>query len=243
MEWLHFREPVSAWSHALGLVLALPVTAFLVRRASGNRLKQLGFLVFGLTLFACYGGSTIYHAVRGTPAQIAWFDAVDHVGIYLLIAGTVTPVALGVLEGRWRWGTLGLAWFLATSGIALRLSVRDLPLMMTTALYLAMGWGVLTCYFELARALSPRAMRLALLGGLFYSLGALLNVLRWPVPWPGVVGPHEVFHLFVLAGSTCHVLFTLWVVAPYARPAAVLAPAATPAPATAASRLRLSEGC
>src|SRR5690348_15908566 len=125
MEWLHFREPVSAWSHALGLVLALPATFFLLRHTVGNRVKQLGFLVFGLTLAACYGGSTLYHAVRGAPDRIAWYDAVDHVGIYLLIAGTVTPVALIVLEGRWRWGTLALAWLLAVCGIAVRLSVRD----------------------------------------------------------------------------------------------------------------------
>ena len=231
MEWLHFREPVSAWSHALGLVLALLATLALLRHGAGSRLKQFGFLVFGLTLAACYGASTLYHAARATPARIAWFDALDHVGIFLLIAGTVTPVALIVLEGRWRWGTLALAWLLAACGITLRLSVRDLPLPVTTALYLAMGWGVLTCYFELARALSPRAMRLALLGGLFYSLGAFLNVLHWPVLWPGVVGPHEVFHLFVLAGSTAHVLFALRVVAPYERPVAV--PAPLPAAATA----------
>jgi hemolysin III len=224
MEWLQFREPVSAWSHALGLVLTLPATFALVCRADGDRLKQLGFLIFGLTLATCYGGSTLYHSVHGAPARIAWYDALDHVGIYLLIAGSVTPVALAVLEGRWRWGILALAWALAACGITLRLSVRELPLTLTTALYMAMGWSVLTCYFELARALSPRAMRLALLGGLFYTVGALLNVLRWPVLWPGVVGPHEVFHLFVLAGSTAHVLFVLRVVAPYARPATVPVP-------------------
>jgi hemolysin III len=224
MEWLHFREPVSAWSHALGVVLALPVTLVLLRRGEGSRLKQIGFVVFGLTLAACYGGSTLYHAAHGTPARLAWYDALDHVGIYLLIAGSVTPVALVVLGGRWRWGILTLAWSLAACGIGMRLNVRDLPLLVTTALYMVMGWAVLACYFELARVLSPRAMRLALLGGLLYTTGALLNVLHWPVIWPGVVGPHEVFHVFVLAGTTAHVLFALWVVAPYERPA--VAPAA-----------------
>jgi hemolysin III len=237
MEWLHFREPVSAWSHALGLVLALPVTLLLLWHSERSRLKQFGFLLFGLTLAACYGGSTLYHAARVTPARLEWYDALDHVGIYLLIAGTVTPVALVVLEGRWRWGILTLAWLLAACGIALRLSVRDLPLLVTTGLYMVMGWAVLTCYFELARALSPRAMRLALLGGLFYTTGALLNVVRWPVFWPGVFGSHELFHLFVLAGTTAHVLFALWVVAPYERSTPV------PVPTGAAGGLRLSAGC
>jgi hemolysin III len=223
MEWLHFREPVSAWSHALGFLLALPVTALLLRRAGRDRVKQLGFLIFGLTLFACYGGSTLYHGAQATPARIGWFATLDYIGIYLLIAGTITPVALVVLEGRWRWGILLLAWVLAASGIALRLTVHGIPLPVTTLLYLAMGWGILSCYFELARALPRRATNLALLGGFLYTVGATLNLLHWPVLWPGVVGPHEVFHVFVLAGSTAHVLFALTVVAPFRRaPAAVV---------------------
>lgn len=227
MQWLQFREPVSAWSHALGFLLALPVSALLLRRAGKDRVKQFGFLVFGLTLLACYGGSALYHGARATPDRLRWLATVDYIGIYLLIAGTVTPVALVVLEGRWRWGSLALAWLLAACGIGLRLTVHSLPLMVTTGLYLAMGWGVLTCYFELARALPPRAMNLALLGGFFYSAGAVLNVLHWPVLWPGVVGPHEVFHVFVLAGSTAHVLFALTVVAPYRRAPAEVVSART----------------
>jgi hemolysin III len=235
MEWLHLREPVSAWSHAVGLLLAAPATAALLRRSDGNRLKQLGFLIFGLTLAACYAGSTLYHGAQASAAGLEWFATLDYIGIYLLIAGTVTPVALVVLEGRWRLGTLALAWGLAACGIVLRLTVHSMPLLVSTALYLAMGWGILTCYFELARALTPRAMNLALLGGLFYSTGAFLNVVQWPVLWPGVVGPHEVFHLFVLAGSTAHVLFALTVVARFERPATAAVPA-RPALVPATSR-------
>jgi hemolysin III len=238
MEWFHLREPVSAWSHAAGLLLAVPATIMLLRCSDGNRLKQIGFLIFGLTLFACYGGSTLYHGAHGSPARLAWLDTLDHVGIYLLIAGTMTPVVLVVLEGCWRLGMLVAAWLLAASGIALTLTFQDLPLLVTTALYLAMGWGILTCYFELARVLSPRAMNLALLGGLFYTAGAFLNVAGWPTPWPGIVGPHEVFHAFVLAGSAAHVLFARTVVAPYERPAAVAVPARpalVPVPAQAAA--------
>lgn len=217
MEWLQFREPVSAWSHLLGFLLAPAATVLLLRHAGGSRLKQVGFLIFGLTLAACYGGSALYHGAHGSPARIAWFATLDHIGIYLLIAGTVTPVALVVLEGRWRWTCLGMAWLLAACGIGLFLTVRNLPLPITTALYLAMGWGILACYFELGRCLPPRAMDLALLGGFLYTAGAVLNVIHWPVLWPGVVGPHEVFHVFVLAGSTAHVLFALTVVARFER--------------------------
>jgi hemolysin III len=235
MDYFCLREPVSAWSHFLGLLLAVPATMILLRRSDGNRLKRIGFVIFGLTLAACYGGSALYHGAHGSPARLEWFATLDHIGIYLLIAGTITPVALVVLEGRWRLGTLATAWLLAACGILLCLTVRDLPLPVTTALYMGMGWGILTCYFELARALPRRAMNLALLGGLFYTVGAFLNVVQWPVLWPGVVGPHEVFHIFVLAGTTAHVLFALTIVARFERPAAAAVPA-RPALAPAASQ-------
>jgi hemolysin III len=125
---------------------------------------------------------------------------------------------------------------MAAAGITLCLSVHGLPLAVRTALYLAMGWGVLACYLELARVLTPRGLCLAVLGGILYSAGALLNVLHWPVLWPDVVGPHEVFHVLVLGGSLCHFLFALTVVAPYQRPAPVVvqpADALRPAPVPA----------
>jgi hemolysin III len=219
MDWFHLREPVSAWSHAVGLLLALPATAILLHHTRSNRLKQLGFLIYGITLAACYAGSTLYHGARVSPDWLRWFATLDYIGIYLLIAGSITPVALIVLERRWRLGMLVLSWLLAALGIGLRLSLSDLPLPVATAFYLAMGWAVLACYFELARALPPRAMNGPLLSGLLYSTGAFLNVAHWPVLWPGIVGPHEVFHLFVLGGSTAHFLFVLTVVAPFERPA------------------------
>jgi hemolysin III len=217
MTWLDFREPASAWTHALGFLLAIPATWVLLHVSRGDRLKQTAFLVFGSTLFLCYLGSTLYHAVRLSPDSIADFATLDHIGIYLLIAGTITPAAAVVLRGWWRGAILLLAWSFAICGITLRLSFGNFSPLLTTAMYLAMGWGVLLCYFELARSLSHRAMLVALLGGLLYTVGALCNVARWPNPLPGVFGPHEVFHLFVLAGSLTHFLFMLLVLVPFVR--------------------------
>ena len=94
---------------------------------------------------------------------------------------------------------------------------------MATGLYLGMGWGVVACYAELARVVSHRALRPLVVGGLFYSVGAVLNLLRWPVLWPGLFGAHELFHLFVLAGSLAHYRFILRVVVPFERrPGAIL---------------------
>jgi hemolysin III len=217
VSWLQFREPVSSWTHCAWLLLALPATLLLWRAGRGDRLKQVGFLVFGLGLTACYAGSTLYHAVRLPERQIAWFVTLDFIGVYLLIAGTITPLAVVVLRGRWRWGLLTSTWLLAGGGIGLRLASAPMSRLISTAVYLGMGWAVLLASVELLRVLSRRAVRPALLGGLLYSTGAVLNHVDWPPLWPGVFSAHELFHLFVMGGSLSHFWFMLTVVAPFER--------------------------
>ena len=146
------------------------------------------------------------------------FARLDYIGIYLLIAGTVTPVALVVLRGKSRAGTLLGVWLLAATGVTLRVIPWELPRGFSNGLYLGMGWGVLICYWELARVLSQRALRLAVAGGIFYSVGAVLNWVRWPVLWPDVFSTHELFHLFVMAGTACHFFLMVKVIVPYERP-------------------------
>jgi hemolysin III len=215
VSWLEFREPVSSWTHFVWLLLALPATALLWRRARGDGLKQFGFLVFGLGLVACYAGSTLYHGVRLPEGRLHAFATLDFVGVYLLIAGTITPLALVVLRGRWRWGLLASSWLLAAGGIGLRVAAVPLSRFTSTSIYLGMGWVVVLAYFELVRTLSHRAVFPALLGGVLYSAGAVLNHLNWPALWPGTFSAHELFHLFVMAGSVSHFWFMLRVVAPF----------------------------
>src|SRR5262249_35186329 len=134
-------------------------------------------------------------------------------------AGTITPAALVVLRGAWRWSTLAVAWGLAACGVVLQLTPLDISDGLDTTLYLSMGWGVVFCYFELARSLSHRAMRPALAGGVLYSVGAVINLVRWPAFWPGVFAAHELFHLFVMGGTLSHYWFMLKEIVPYERPA------------------------
>jgi hemolysin III len=199
------------------MLLSLPATLLLWRLSRGDRLKQLGLLVFGLSLTICYAGSTLYHGVRLPEPQLEWFATLDFIGVYLLIAGTVTPLALVVLRGRWRWGILALAWLLAGGGIGLRLASVPMSRLVSTSIYLGMGWAVCFSYFELARILSHRAVWPALLGGLLYSGGAVLNYLHWPAMWPDVFSTHELWHLFVIAGSLSHFWLMLKVVVPFER--------------------------
>ena len=210
-----FRDPVSAWTHFAWMVLALPATLLLLRRAGDDRTRRTGAGIFGATLFLCYAGSWLFHSVPCEHA--AFFHALDHVGIYLLIAGTVTPIGLVVLDGWWRVGLVGGIWLLATAGIALRL-LTDVPMPVMTGLYLFMGWVGGLAYFELARRLSHARLQLLWAGGVLYSVGAILNGMRWPTLLPGVFEAHELFHLFVMAGSACHFFFVLDVVLPYRRP-------------------------
>ncbi len=211
-----FREPFSAWSHALWLLLSIPATFLLWKRCNGDRAKKLSLLIFGLTLAACYLGSMLFHGVRLDEAQIEFFDRLDHIGIHLLIAGSYTPLAWNLMQGRWRWGTLLAVWITTLISSGLLLANYCLPLPLATCEYMALGWGALFVYFEVARVISHRSMRPLVLGGVLYSIGALLNVMNWPELWPGVFGAHEMFHLWVMAGSFAHFWFMLTAVAPFA---------------------------
>jgi hemolysin III len=210
------REPVNAWSHCAGLVLALPGTLLLWRRSGGcHPAKRLSLLAFGLSLACCYAASTLYHGLRIPDDRLAAFDRLDRIGIFLLIAGSYTPLAWGLLRGQWRWGTLTAVWLITAVASGALAVGGPFPPLLTTGLYLGMGWGGAVCYAELARAVSHRALRPLVAGGLLYSVGAALNLLRWPVLWPGLVGGHELFHLLVLGGSLAHYRLMLHVVVPF----------------------------
>jgi hemolysin III len=215
MDALDFREPFSAWSHCIGLMLALSGALILWRRSGGDLGKRLSLLVYGLSLIFCYAASTLFHGVRLPADRLADFARLDSVGIFALIAGSYTPMAWNLMQGRWRWGTLTAVWGTATLAIVLIAAGRQFSPVLGTCLYLGMGWGVVVCYAQLARVVSHRALLPVVVGGLFYSLGAVLNVLCWPALWPGVFGVHDLFHLFVMAGSLAHYVFILKVIVPF----------------------------
>lgn len=214
MDFLGLREPVSACTHGAWMLLSIPATLWLWNRGGGERIRQLSLLVFGLGLGVCYSASALFHGAPNESGRVELFGIIDHVGIYILIAATYTPIACNLLSGTWRSGTLIVAWGFAVAGSALQLTWGTIPPLASTGTYLLMGWGAIFCYAEIARRLSHRVLRPMLVGGLFYSIGALLNLLDWPRPWPGVVGAHEVFHVLVMCGSLSHFYFMLTVVAP-----------------------------
>ncbi|HZW33647.1 MAG TPA: hemolysin III family protein [Isosphaeraceae bacterium] len=247
------REPINAVSHGAGMMLALPVTWLLWKQcgarnpcglarvctttnpcvtargtcptARHHRLKALSLLVFGISLTFCYAASTAFHAApfHGEPSSL--LQRLDHIGIYLLIAGTYTPIAWALLRGAWLSGTLATVWTITGLCVARVWYGGVLPIWVSTLVYLAMGWGSLVCYRELARGYSHRTLLPLPLGGVFYSVGAMLNLAKWPVLSPGVFAAHELFHFFVIAGSACHIVFMLNVVVPAPGPLFAAAPA------------------
>ena len=248
------REPMSAWSHGLGFLLAVAVTWLFWKRCSKRihpgsgdvdrrlltvdltfeRGKTVTMLIFGVSLMVCYGASTLYHAVPASGGPLNPWRRLDHVGIYLLIAGTYTPAAWSLLKGAWRGGTLATVWSVAGFCASRVWLGGVLPPWISTLIYLSMGWGVIFCYRELAHDLGHRTLLLLPLGGAFYSVGAVINLAGWPVLVPGQVGAHELFHLFVMAGSACHVLFMVKTVIPARRPAGWVSRAFVPPPHFAA---------
>lgn len=217
MDLFQFREPVCAWTHGIWMVLAVPATLLLVKRSRGNLAKQLSLLIFGVSFLCCFTASTFFHAVH-CAQWIPVCYTLDHIGIYLLIAGTFTPPAVVLLRGAWKWSMLGIIWSLAVSGIICRLVDRNMTMSTATAFYMLMGWSSIFFYFELARILPYRGLRLLTWGSVVYGIGALINLAHWPDPWPDVFGHHEIFHLLAMAGSVAHFRFMLDYIAPYEAP-------------------------
>jgi hemolysin III len=234
MHLFDVREPINACSHGAGMMLALLVTCILWKRCGEpgpcgllgwwygatryRRIKALCLVVFGVSLTLCYGVSAAFHAAQLGGEPLIRLQRLDHVGIYLLIAGTYTPVAWSLLRGSWWWGTLTTVWTVAAICAAWEWWGGAQPVWASTLVYLTMGWGALFCYRELARTHSHRTLLPLPLGGVFYSVGALINLARWPVLYPGFFAAHELFHFLVIAGSTCHIGFMLMVVVPALEP-------------------------
>ena len=199
------------------MLASVGLIVLLATAARADRTDQLvAFGIFGFSLIALYAASSLYHLLPLAPAGIARLRRLDHMMIFVLIAGTYTPFCLLALDGAWRVGLLCLIWGLALCGIVLKLFWMDAPRWLSVALYLGMGWLALVAAPALFRAVPIGGMAWVLAGALVYSAGALIYGLKRPNLVPGVFGFHELWHLFVVAGSACHFWAVLWYIAPLA---------------------------
>ncbi len=199
------EEIANAASHGVGFVLALVGVPILVIRAvaEGNPVQTLGASVFGASVLFLYLASALYHALPRSRAKNV-FRVIEHSGIYLLIAGTYTPFTLGVLHGAWGWTLLGLIWSLALLGILVTAAIGIRYPAASTVVYLAMGWLVVIAARPLWLGLPGTGIALLTAGGLAYTVGVGFFVIE-RLPFG-----HFVWHLFVLAGTTCHFFAVMW---------------------------------
>ena len=205
-------DPFSCYSHLLGAALAVAGLVVLVTISRDDPWRVVGFSIYGASLIILYLASTVYHWLLVPIAQRKWLNRVDHVAIFLLIAGTYTPVCIVTLRGGWGWTMFGIVWTAAVAGTILKLSFRSLPRWVSASIYVAMGWAAVVAVVPLVRAFPPSALAWLLAGGLLYTAGAVVYATRRPNPYPRVFGFHEIFHMFVLAGSAAHFVFMLrWV--------------------------------
>lgn len=214
--WLRVKDPFCCLSHLLGLLLAIPGLVWLILQAGGEPLRTLGFAVYGSSLIVLYAASTLYHWSPLPPNRQDLLRRLDHTAIYLLIAGTYTPVCLVTLRGRLGWTLFVLVWGCALIGGVIKVFFRHLPRWVSTALYLGISWVGVVALIPLARLLPPAGLSYLLLGGCCYTVGAVVYGTQRPNPFPNVFGFHDIFHLFVLAGSALHFVFMLRYVAPAA---------------------------
>jgi hemolysin III len=198
-----FKEHFNGISHLLGGLAAVIVTVLLVRAAviRGGSRAGIPFLVYGLSMVLLYFASASYHMLDVGRRAHVMLRRLDHVSISILIAGTYTPMCLIALRGSVGTWLCWAVWGLAGAVILTDVFWLDAPRGLKAGCYVVLGWFAVWATVPLQRAIGWGGMAWMLAGGLAYSIGALLYAIKKPNPWPGVVGFHEIWHLFVLAGS------------------------------------------
>lgn len=203
----YLREPVNCLTHAVGALFSLGGLVLLVKAASGSWWHVVSFTIYGLSSVLLYAASSTLHGAKCTPEVRRLLLKLDHVGIFSLIAGSYTPLALVALRRvspLLGWTLFGLVWLLAGLGMTIKLRWLDSHHWYSTAFYVLLGWLALFMLGPITQALSAGALTMLLAGGFFYTVGAVVFGLQRPNLYPGVLEHHELWHLFVLAGGLCH---------------------------------------
>lgn len=196
---LNPRDFWSFWTHFAGACLSFIATILLVILHSGN--TWWSFLIFGLSLIALYSCSSIYHCVQGPPDRVQRLRKLDHSMIYVLIAGTYTPVLVNCMEGTKGLIWLAVIWGVAILGIIIKVCWLNAPRWLYTSIYLIMGWAIV---FQLGILnVSTAFIAWMVAGGILYSAGAIMYIIKKPNIFK-TFGFHEIFHVFIILGSVSH---------------------------------------
>jgi hemolysin III len=188
--------------HEAAFFVSLAVAPLLIVGADGAR-PRAAAAVFAASVTACFGASALYHRVTWTPHVRVWMRRIDHAGVYLLIAGTYTPVSLLALRGAWRPAILTIVWAGAAAAIGLKFAWVDAPKWLAATIGIALGWVAVVALPQLIARLDLAAVILLVVGGLAYTAGAVVYARRRPDPIPAVFGYHELFHALTIVAAAC----------------------------------------
>lgn len=208
------KEPVNTWTHFVTFIAAIVGLVFLVVMTRENVTKLITMTVYGVSVILLYGASSLYHWVRTTPRKEYMLKRVDHIMIYVLIAGSYTPVFYYGLDGAWRWTMLSAVWALALIGMLLKVWFIHAPRYVSTAFYVTLGWIAVVPFVQLVDNLPLGAIVLMIAGGVAYTIGAVIYATKCFDFFPNRFGFHEIFHLFVMAGSVLHFIMMVVFILP-----------------------------
>lgn len=200
------REPVNGFTHMFGALLSLAGMIYLLHYCavtSKGPAYSIPFLIFGISLILLYTASSVYHLVTASDKVIKVLRRIDHSMIFVLIAGTYTPICLIALKGVTGLKLLAAVWIFAISGILMKIFWFDAPRWLSTVIYVLMGWLAVWVMTPLSRVLSINGILLMFAGGILYTIGAVIYGTKWPKFKNKYFGSHEIFHIFVLMGSLC----------------------------------------
>ena len=195
------EEKLNIWSHAFGIFLSIIALVLLIIKAvqQHNIWMMISFPIFGVSLILLYLASTLYHASK-EPQKRFKLKVFDHAAIYVLIAGSYTPFTLVSLNGETGWLIFSMVWVMAFTGIILKLFFTGRFKVVSTAMYVLMGWLIVFYFQDLTASLHEKGVFYLILGGVLYTIGAILYSIK------KIKFNHAIFHFFVLAGSFCHFL-------------------------------------
>ena len=199
-----FRDPISGLTHLGAAVAAAVGLVGLLLAGRGQAAQFISYLIYGLSLVLMFSASAVYHLARTRPKVNGILRKIDHSAIYILIAGTYTPVCLSFFSDFWRWGLLSIIWAMALIGVGVKVFVIKAPRWITAGIYLLMGWFAILGVNEMLRTMPAGAIFWLVAGGLFFTIGAGIYMLKKPNPIPGVFGFHEIWHIFVILGCLSH---------------------------------------
>lgn len=205
---LTIREPGSALTHFIACVMAAIAALPLILKASSG-MATAALAIFAVSMILLYAASTLYHSVNVTGKVLSMFRKIDHMMIFVLIAGSYTPVCLIVLGGSMGYSLLALVWGVAIAGMLINALWITCPKWFSSIIYIAMGWLCLFVFGTLWNALPHAAFGWLLAGGILYTVGGVIYALKLPFfdSLHKYFGSHEIFHLFVMGGSICHFIF------------------------------------